>query len=65
MKGGRLVFLSIFLLVSGFVFFPRNSAKGNSEYVGSEACKDCHEAYYNRFIRSVHGKKAIPGTPVN
>lgn len=65
MKRGGLVFLSIFLLVSGLVFFAHHSAKGNSEYVGSEACKDCHEDYYNRFIKSVHGKKAIPGAPIN
>ena len=58
----------IFLFVS-FIFLliliTQSSVKGDSEYVGSEACKDCHEAYYNKFMKSIHGKKAIPGTPIN
>ncbi len=65
MKRGGLVLLSIFFLASGLVLFSHHGAKGDSDYVGSEACKDCHEAYYNRFIKSVHGKKAIPGAPIN
>jgi predicted CXXCH cytochrome family protein len=59
-----LVFSSIF-----FIFYlalsAQNKARGNSEFVGSEVCKACHEAKYNEFIMSIHGKKAIPGTPVN
>ncbi len=58
-----LIFLSvlfIFLLVS----IAHNIVRGDSEYAGSEACKDCHEVYYKSFIKSIHGKKAIIGTPV-
>jgi DmsE family decaheme c-type cytochrome len=59
-----LVFLSIF-----FIFYlalsAQNKARGNSDFVGSEVCKECHEAKYNEFVKSIHGKKAIPGTPVN
>ena len=39
--------------------------KGDSEYIGSETCKNCHEAHYDKFVKSIHGKKAIPGTPIN
>jgi DmsE family decaheme c-type cytochrome len=59
-----LIFLSvlfIFLLVS----IAHNIVRGDSEYAGSEVCKDCHEAQYNKFIGSIHGKKAIPGNPAN
>ncbi len=59
-----LSFLSIFF-VFGLVPIVQNNVKGESGFVGSEACKDCHEAYYSKFMKSVHGKKAIPGTPIN
>lgn len=65
MKRGGLVSLFIFLFVSALVLFTHNSVKGDSEFVGSEVCKDCHEAQYNKFVKSVHGKKAIPGNPAN
>jgi DmsE family decaheme c-type cytochrome len=64
MKRGTLVLL--FMLVSfSLILITWNIVRGDSEFVGSEACKDCHEAFYNKFIKSVHGKKAIPGTPIN
>ena len=65
MKRGGLVSLFIFLFVSALVFFTHNSVKGDSEFVGSEVCKDCHEAQYIKFMKSIHGKKAIPGAPIN
>jgi DmsE family decaheme c-type cytochrome len=65
MKRGGLVSFFIFLFVSALVFFTHNSVKGDSEFVGSEICKDCHEAQYNKFMKSIHGKKAIPGAPIN
>jgi DmsE family decaheme c-type cytochrome len=65
MKRGGLFSFFIFLFVSALVFFTQNSVKGDSEFVGSEVCKDCHEAQYNKFIGSIHGKKAIPGSPIN
>ena len=60
-----MVSLFIFLFVSALVFFTHNSVKGDSEFVGSEVCKDCHEAQYINFMKSIHGKKAIPGAPIN
>jgi DmsE family decaheme c-type cytochrome len=64
MSRRRLVFLSIFFVFS-LVPIGQNSVKGDSGFVGSETCKGCHEAYYNKFIKSVHGKKAIAGSPAN
>ena len=59
-----LFFLLIFFAF-GLVPIAHDSAKGDSGFAGSETCKDCHEVYYNNFIKSVHGKKAIPGSPIN
>jgi DmsE family decaheme c-type cytochrome len=53
----------LFALLLGGYF--QNNARGDSGYAGAEACKGCHEAYYTKFIKSVHGKKAIPGSPAN
>ena len=68
MKRGGLVFLSIFFVLS-LIFIARNNAQnsvgGGSRFVGSEVCKDCHEAQYNKFMGSIHSKKAIPGNPAN
>ena len=57
-----LILLSIFL---GLVLITQNSLRADSEFAGSEVCKDCHEAYYNKLMKSVHGKKAVPGNPEN
>jgi DmsE family decaheme c-type cytochrome len=64
MKKGSFILL---FMLAGFslILVTWNMAIGDSGFVGSEACKDCHEAYYNKFTKSVHGKKAIPGTPIN
>ena len=68
MKRKGLIFLSIFFVLS-LVFIAQNNAqnrvKGSSGFVGSEVCKDCHEAQYNKFMGSIHSKKAIPGNPAN
>jgi DmsE family decaheme c-type cytochrome len=62
----KKVLISFIILPAFFLALDGLSkAKGDSNYVGSEACKDCHEDYYNKFIRSVHGKKAISGNPAN
>jgi len=53
------------LAVLTFLIGTPNTGKGNTEYVGSETCKGCHEDYYKSFARSVHGKKAVPGSPMN
>jgi DmsE family decaheme c-type cytochrome len=63
MKRIFVVFLYI-LFVPALVFFA-NTVRGGPEYVGSEVCKECHPAKYNQLMKSIHGKKAIPGSPVN
>lgn len=40
-----------------------NFAQGGKDYVGSEACKECHEKVYGDFQKNIHSKKAIPGSP--
>jgi hypothetical protein len=64
MSRRALFFLSVFFVLS-LVLIAQNSVKGDSGFVGSEVCKDCHDAYYNKFMKSIHGKKAIPGAPIN
>jgi len=64
MKRG-MFFLWLMGVTFPLVFMTWNIVRADSEYVGSEACKDCHEAYYAKYIKSVHGKKAVPGNPAN
>lgn len=42
------------------------NAPGTSDYVGSDACRTCHEDQFNRFKRTVMGKVFLngPRTPV-
>jgi DmsE family decaheme c-type cytochrome len=58
-------FLSLFVIASVALLFPslvRGEGK-TSEYVGAEACKDCHASQYGTYAKSVHAKKGIPGSP--
>ncbi len=52
-------------LIFLFVFIAASSARSDEGYVGSETCKGCHEAAFASYTKSVHAKKAIPGSPVN
>ncbi len=67
----KLFYLSRFLTA---LFFPvlisfgmvsPGSAQGDAGYVGADVCKGCHEGYYESYARSIHAKKAIPGSPAN
>src|SRR4030042_247653 len=64
MRKGPLIFLSV-VFIFFLVLIAQSSVKGDVGYVGTETCKGCHEDYYNRFVKSVHGKKAVPGNPAN
>lgn len=58
-----LWFFSLILL-SLLLFLPH--AYGQDKvpaYVGSNACKECHQEYYDSYMKSIHAKKAIPGSP--
>lgn len=59
-----VIFLSSLVIFSGSALSQRDTA-GKAGYVGSETCRGCHEAYYESYARSVHGKKAVPGTPAS
>ncbi len=61
----RTFFLSLTVGTILLIFMTWNIVRGDSEYAGSDACKDCHEAQYNQFIKSVHGKKTVSGNPAN
>ena len=61
----RKVFVFLFGLACILSFLTPRVLRADAEYVGSETCKGCHEDYYKSFLKSVHGKKAIPGSPMN
>ena len=66
-SGFSLLLLSWFLLLSPSAVLAQAkgaAAKGAAaKYVGSDACKGCHEDAFKSYGRSVHGKKAVPGNP--
>jgi DmsE family decaheme c-type cytochrome len=64
MKRMILVLLCILLLFP-LVLITQHSASGDSEYVGSETCKGCHEGYFASYSKSIHAKKAIMGSPAS
>jgi DmsE family decaheme c-type cytochrome len=61
----RMFFLWLMGVTFPLIFMTWNMVRADSEFAGSEACKDCHEAIYSKFLKSVHGKKAVPGNPAN
>ena len=63
--GKKVVVFLFCFLVSIFFLSYQSSVRGDTNYVGSETCKGCHEDQYNKFLKSVHGKKAVPGNPAN
>jgi DmsE family decaheme c-type cytochrome len=61
----RKVFVFLFGVACILSFLTPRVLRADAGYVGSETCKGCHEDYNNSFIKSVHGKKAIPRSPMN
>ena len=63
----KIALISMFLVLFSMFFLAcmnsRVRAEGKSEYTGAEACKGCHEDYYNSYSSSIHAKKNIPGSP--
>ncbi len=48
------------------VHFPGSAyaaGDGRDQYAGSDACMQCHEEYYDSYIKSRHAVKADPRTP--
>ena len=61
----RKLFLILTALISLLLPGIARGAEGDKGYVGIDVCRACHQDKYENFIKSVHGKKAIPGTPAN
>jgi len=61
----RKVFVFLFTVACILSFLAPRVLRADAEYVGSETCMGCHEDYYKAFTKSVHGKKAIHGSPMN
>ncbi|NJD55827.1 MAG: DmsE family decaheme c-type cytochrome [Nitrospirae bacterium] len=56
-----VLLLGFFSAVVLFTHVPPVST--DTGYAGAEACKGCHEGYYDSYARSPHGKKAVSGSP--
>lgn len=59
------LFLLVFFLFFTFSFLNVHSTTGQTGYVGVETCKGCHAEYFDSYKLSVHGKKAVTGSPAN
>ena len=64
MRKKIITIISILFLIL-FAINTQKSTEGYVGYVGSEICKGCHEGIYNSFIKSIHGKKPLPDSPIN
>jgi DmsE family decaheme c-type cytochrome len=53
--GTPIIFILYFLLTNS-VYAEKKSTETN--YVGSETCKECHEKIFNQFKSTIHGKIA-------
>ena len=59
------VFCSVLvLLVPLFLLaLPPGAIAQNAKFVGSDACKNCHEDAFKSYVSSIHGKAYVPGSP--
>ena len=64
MSRKNIILFSI-IIVFPLILIAQSSVKGKTEYAGADTCKGCHDNYYKDFIKSVHGKKAVSGSPIN
>lgn len=64
MSRKNFIMLSV-LIVLLLVLIAQSNVKGKTEYAGSDTCQGCHDSHYKDFIKSVHGKKAVSGSPIN
>jgi len=60
------LFLSLFFSVLCFVLVGNlHAAEQDIGYAGIEVCKACHQNIYEQFVKSIHGRKEISGSPAN
>jgi DmsE family decaheme c-type cytochrome len=62
---GTLAAFLLLLLLPPLLFLHLQNAGGSDAYVGPETCKACHRDRYDSYLKSVHARKAIPGSPAN
>jgi hypothetical protein len=53
-------FLCVFFLL---LTVDARSSEEEAEYVGTEACMECHEEIYEGFVKNFHGIEGDPRTP--
>ncbi len=58
-----ILFLSVLILYGAAML--HREAGGSEGYIGSDTCKACHKDRSETYLKSIHAKKAIPGSPVN
>lgn len=58
-----LCFFSVVALVLFLAVPPSHGQEKGGDYIGADACKECHQDQYATYVKSIHGKKAIPGSP--
>ncbi|MDH3883343.1 MAG: DmsE family decaheme c-type cytochrome [Desulfobacterales bacterium] len=54
------VFFCVFFLV---LAVDVRSSENEGDYVGTEACMECHEEIYESFVKNLHGIEGDPRTP--
>lgn len=61
----KLLVLSV-LLLGGFLLLTGSKVvEGSAGFMGAEACKGCHEDYFNSYSKSIHGKGSFSNSPSN
>src|SRR5215510_14823844 len=56
-----ILVLLLFVVLAGSDYFSRVTAR-DDQYVGSEACKDCHEDQFKNFLPTSHAKLGSLGS---
>lgn len=64
----KLLLFSFLVVISAVLYLGATSlsvAQGNAKLVGSDSCKSCHDEAFESYQKSIHAKKAIPGSSAN
>ena len=63
LKRNAAIALACAALALAACWLARTPRDGSREYAGSASCRECHEAFYQRWAPSHHGKAMQPVTP--
>lgn len=64
----KLLLLSCLVVISALFCLAatgQSVAQGKAQLVGSDSCKSCHDGAFASYQKSIHAKKAIPGSSAN